>query len=482
MILFSILVLPLLAALISTLPLGRRVAPAVTLLACVAVLALTVVAAARLVAGESVVAIRNWIAIDGLSALVLLLVATVGSTAALFSWGYIAREKSSRRMRRYYANYNLFVFAMLSVPMLAEPNLVWTGVELTTILSVYLIAFENTGQALEAAWKYSVLTIMGGAIALLGFIALYAATRGRYAGGPYTWQTLVLLAPKVSPGVLETAFVLILVGFGAKAGLVPLHTWLPDAHSQAPSPICALLSGIKTTVILYVILRFIPVLNASGKIDVDGWAMVVGLFSVGVAAFLIIQVTDYKRLFAFSTVEHMGIILTAAGIGGAAGHYGAVYQILNHALTKSYCFFAAGATLLAVDTRQIADVRGLIRTSRPAGAALLFGGIAIAGAPPLAVFLSEFSILRSGIAEQHYLATGLLAGFVIVAFFAILFHLNRMVFGQRQSTPESTAPIRLPVSCVLTLILAAAPIVILGVYMPPSLHKLLLMAADGLTR
>jgi hydrogenase-4 component F len=290
------------------------------------------------------------------------------------------------------------------------------------------------------------------------------------------------LAPRVSPGVLATAFVLILVGFGAKVGLVPLHTWLPDAHSQAPSPICALLSGIKTTVILYVILRLVPVLNASGKVDVDQWAMIVGLFSVGIAAFLIIQVTDYKRLFAFSTVEHMGIILTAAGIGGAAGHYGAVYQILNHALTKSFCFFAAGATLLAVDTRQIADVRGLIRTSPSAGVALLFGGIAVAGAPPLAVFLSEFSILRSGMAEQHYLATGLLAAFVIVAFFGILYHLNLMVFAPASSPSAQSIPVRLPRSCVLTLILAAAPIIILGVYMPQPLHRLLEMAADGLSR
>ena len=482
MILFWILGLPLSAALVSALPLGRRVAPLVTLASCVAVLALTVMAALRLVAGEAVTAISNWIAIDGLSALVLLLIGTVGSTAALFSWGYIAREESSRHQRRYYANYNLFVFAMLTVPMLAEPNLVWTGVELTTILSVYLVAFENTNEALEAAWKYSILTIMGGAIALLGFLALYAGSVSPGEEVPYTWHSLIVSAPNVSPGVLETAFALILVGFGAKAGLVPLHTWLPDAHSQAPTPICALLSGIKTTVILYVILRLIPVLDASGKIDVDDWAMVVGLFSAGIAAFLIIQVTDYKRLFAFSTVEHMGVILAAAGIGGAAGHYGAVYQILNHTLTKSFCFFAAGTALLAVDTRQIADVRGLIRTSPAAGAALLFGGIAIAGAPPLAVFLSEFSILRSGISEQHYLATALLAGFVVVAFFGILYHLNRMVFGRPLSVPEGPVPVRLPASCLLTLVIAAAPIIILGFYMPEPLHQLLQLAAGGLSR
>jgi hydrogenase-4 component F len=292
----------------------------------------------------------------------------------------------------------------------------------------------------------------------------------------------VALAPKVPPDVLESSFLLILVGFGAKVGLVPLHTWLPDAHSQAPTPVCALLSGIKTTLVLYVILRLLPILNATGKIDVDAWAIVVGLLSVGIAAFLILQVTDYKRLFAFSTVEHMGIILTAAGLGGAAGHYGAVYQILNHCLTKSFCFFSAGAVLLAVDTRQIEDVRGLIRTSPVAGAALLFGGIAIAGAPPLAVFLSEFSILRSGIAGQQYVATGLLAAFVIVAFFGILHHFNGMVFGPAAPTRARVLPVRLPRSCVLTLVLAGAPIVILGVYMPPPLHRLLQMAAQGIAR
>ncbi len=233
---------------------------------------------------------------------------------------------------------------------------------------------------------------------------------------------------------------------------------------------------------LYVILRLLPILNATGRINIDRWAIVVGLISVGIAAFLILQVTDYKRLFAFSTVEHMGIILTAAGLGGAAAHYGAVYQILNHSLAKSFCFFAAGAVLLAVDTRKIADVRGLIRTSPIAGVALLFGGIAIAGAPPFAVFLSEFSIFRSGIAEQQYAATGLLAGFVVVAFFGILHHLNRMVFGEACPAAAHTLPVRLPRSCVLTLILAGAPVFILGVYMPPQLHRLLQMAAESITR
>ncbi|HTT77026.1 MAG TPA: proton-conducting transporter membrane subunit [Candidatus Binataceae bacterium] len=478
--LFVILFLPLVAALISWLPLGRRAAPTATLSACAVTLILAGRAALEIAAGGHVNPAPGWVGLDGLGALILLLVATVGTTAALFSWGYIAREEDDGHLRRYYANYNLFVFAMLAVPMLVEPALVWTAVELTTIFGIYLVAFDNSAEAVEAAWKFSVLTIMGGAMALLGFIVLYRATR--FGSAPFTWSGLVTLAPHVPPEMLESSFLLILVGFGAKVGLVPLHTWLPDAHSQAPTPVCALLSGIKTTVVIYVILRMLPILNATGRVNIDQWAIVVGLVSVGIAAFLILQVTDYKRLFAFSTVEHMGIILTAAGLGGAAAHYGAVYQILNHSLTKSFCFFAAGTVLLAVDTRQIADVRGLIRTSPAAGAALLFGGIAIAGAPPLAVFLSEFSILRSGIAQQQYIATGLLAAFVIVAFFGILYHVNRMVFGQAMPIAANAIPVALPRSCVLTLILAGAPILILGLYLPPPIHRLLEMAAEGLAR
>jgi hydrogenase-4 component F len=476
--LLVIAALPLLAALISWLPLGRQVAPLATLSASIAATVLAGAAALQVAAGGQVCAIRNWVELDGLGALMLLLVATVATTAALFSWGYMGREPDARHLRRYYSNFNLFVFSMLCVPILDEPALVWTAVELTTIFGVYLVAFDNTPEAVEAAWKYSVLTIMGGAMSLLGFIALFRATR--FGDAPFTWAGLVMLAPKVPVSVLSSAFLLILVGFGAKVGLVPLHTWLPDAHSQAPSPVCALLSGVKTTLVLYVILRMLPILNATGRIHIDRWAVVVGLASVGIAAFLILQVTDFKRLFAFSTVEHMGIILTAAGLGGAAAHYGAVYQILNHSLTKSFCFFAAGSALLAVETRQIADVRGLIRTSPAAGVALLFGGIAIAGAPPLAVFLSEFSILRSGVAQQQYLATGLLAVFVIVAFFGILNHLNRMVFGQPAPLANGHVPARLPASCLLTLILAGVPIVVLGVYMPAPLHRLLEMAAASL--
>jgi len=305
---------------------------------------------------------------------------------------------------------------------------------------------------------------------------LFAAMQAAQ-GTSYTWTGLVQAAPGMPPVLVQTAFVLILVGFGTKVGLAPMHTWLPDAHSQAPSPVCALLSGVETTVVLYVILRLLPILKAVPAAHADLWAMAFGLLSAGVAAFLLLQVSDYKRMFAFSTVEHMGIILFAAGLGSAAAHYGALYQALNHMLTKSFCFFAAGAALLAVGTREIGAVRGLIRTSPAAGASLLLGGLAIAGAPPFALFLSEFSIFKAGLAEGQYLAIGLLALFITVAFFGIMLHINRMVFGKNAGGEEQRTHVHLPPTCVATLCVAGLLVVALGLYLPPPLHRLLHLAA-----
>jgi hydrogenase-4 component F len=483
-----ILLPPLVAAVLAWIPLPRGWAPGATVLACLIVLALAVRTAWHVATGGTAAVDpgwASWVAVDGLSALVLLLIALVASTAAIYSVGYMAHAKPTpRRLRLYHANYNLFIFSMLAIPLLAEPTLVWIVVELTTLCSALLVSFENTREALEAAWKYVVLSLMGAGIALFGFLVLFAALHAA-GGGPYTWTGLVAAAPQMPALPVQTAFLLILIGLGTKVGLVPMHTWLPDAHSQAPSPVCALLSGIETTTILYVILRLFPVVQAVPGAHAETWALVLGLTSVGTAAFLLLQVHDYKRLFAFSTVEHMGIILTAVGLGATAADYGAMQQIVNHSVTKSFCFFAAGATLLAVETRDIATVRGLVRRAPVAGIALIFGGLAIAGAPPLAVFLSEFAILKAGIAQERYVATGLLALFIVIAFFGVMAHLNRMVFGappRDDPDPPEAKRARLPFTCVLTLALAAVPVLVLGVYVPRPLSELLKQAAASLTR
>ena len=491
----AILLPPLVAAVLAWIPIRRGWAPGVTVVSCLIVLAYAARIAWRVAAGASVGDIvdpawSSWIAVDALSALILLLIALVGATAAVFSVGYMAHGKlAPRRLRLYYANYNLFLFSMLAIPLLAEPTLVWIVVELTTLCSALLVSFENTREALEAAWKYVVLSLMGAGIALFGFLVLFAALHAG-GGGVYTWAGLVAAAPRMPALLTQTAFLLILIGLGTKVGLVPMHTWLPDAHSQAPSPVCALLSGIETTSILYVILRLFPVMQAVPGAHAERWALVLGLISVGTAAFLLLQVHDYKRLFAFSTVEHMGIILAAVGLGASAADYGAMQQIVNHSVTKSFCFFAAGTTLLAVGTREIAAVRGLVRRAPVAGAALIFGGLAIAGAPPLAVFLSEFTILKAGLAQGHYVATVLLAVFIVIAFFGVMAHLNRMVFGapangvpaEEPAEPQSVERFRMPFTCALTLILAAVPVLGLGVYVPEPLHALLKQAAAALTR
>jgi hydrogenase-4 component F len=273
------------------------------------------------------------------------------------------------------------------------------------------------------------------------------------------------------------SFLLVFVGFGAKIGFAPMHTWLPDAHSQAPSPVCAVLSGIKTSVPLYAVLRFLSIVLASPAARMGRWMIVIGLISVAIAAFLLLQVRDYKRMFAYSTVEHMGIILTAAGLATQASDFGAVLQMLNHSITKSLCFYVAGTILITMTTREIKSVRGLLRLSPFSGAMLLLCALAIAGAPPFPIFLSEFSILSAGVRGGHPVAVAMLASLIVIAFVGIMLQVNRMVFG-RPDWPHD--PVVVPRTCRVAVVLAAVPVVVLGIYIPAPVYSLLRLAAQQL--
>jgi hydrogenase-4 component F len=412
-----------------------------------------------------------------LGSLILVLVTVVSLLAAVFAGGYMRHSQHNGRLWWFYSNYNLLVLAMVAVPVLADPNLVWVAVELVTLFSALLVAFESTAGALEAAWKFSVLTIMGAPIALLGFLTLFWAYRTSGGGTAETWASLRALAPMMSPQMVKFSFLLVFVGFGAKTGLVPMHTWLPDAHSQAPSPICAVLSGIKTTVPLYVILRMLSIVLASPGARIGIWMVAIGLFSVGIAAFLLIQVRDYKRMFAYSTIEHMGIILTAAGFASQGADFGAVSQMLNHAITKTFCFLVAGTILLALGTREIKQARGLFRLSPFAGGALLLCALAITGAPPFPIFLSELSILSAGIRAGHGAAVAILAVFIVVAFIAIMLQVNSMLFGK----PDLDSTLAsVPLTCRTAVLAAAIPVVIFGIFIPAPVHSLLQLAAQQL--
>ncbi|HEV8680714.1 MAG TPA: proton-conducting transporter membrane subunit [Stellaceae bacterium] len=474
----AIFLLPALAAAISLSPAGRRLAAPATLAANAVVLVLAVRVAVAATRTGRVDALDGWLTCDALAALVLVLVAFVAVAAALFSWGYVEHRNGSagdHKFRQYYGLYNLFVLAMLAVPILANIALMWIAVELTTLVSAFLVGFENTAEALEAAWKFVVLTTLGAVVALLGVLILY--WESQLAGpAPFTWAGLVAAAPQMPPALLWPAFLLIFVGFGTKIGIVPLHTWMPDAYSQAPAPICALLSGVETTVALYVILRLLPVIGLAPGLDARPWLVGFGLLSVGVATLLLVFVRDFKRLFAFSTIEHMGIILVAAGLGGADAHLGATYQMTAHAIAKSFCFFAAGATVLAVGTQEIAAVRNLARSSPLAALALVAGGLAIAGAPPFALFVSEFLILKGGLASGQFVTVALLAVLVFIAFCAVMVHVNCMAFG----AGERRTVRRIPLACKATIALAAIPLVVIGVYVPDPLRALLTAAAAAI--
>jgi hydrogenase-4 component F len=473
----AVIIVPILASGLCWARGGRRFAAPITVLASAIVLFLGARVAFMSAITGRVDALGGWLTSDGLGALILVLVALVGFSASIFSWGYLSHH-APERQHGYYVLFNLFVASMLTVPVMANVALMWIAVELTTLLSAFLVGYEDTAEALEAAWKYVVLTTLGAILALLGFLLLYWGSQ--LAGSaPFTWLGLVQVAPHMRPALLWPAFLFVLVGFGTKVGLVPLHTWLPDAHSQAPAPICALLSGVETTTVLYVILRLFPVVGQAPGLDARPWFIGFGLFSVVVATLLLIYVRDFKRLFAFSTVEHMGIILVAAGLGGAEAHLGAAYQLTAHAIAKSFCFFAAGAVVLATGTQEIGSIRGLSRTSPLAALVLVSGGFAIAGAPPFAVFLSEFLILKAGLARGEYLVIGLLALCIVIAFCAVMFHVSRMAFGQ----PAANARIhRIPGLCCTALAIAAIPLVCISVYVPEGLQGLLTVAANAMGR
>lgn len=477
MILIIAIFLPLIAAVLCWLKPLRSFAWGTTFFCLSTSFVLAVVTAGQVLVKGRVIGLARWFEVDGLGVLMILLVIFVCTVAAVFAGGYMRHSSQQERLWWFYCNYNLLAFALIVVPAFADPNLVWVGVELITLFAILLVGFESTPIALEAAWKYAILTLMGAPISLLGFFVLYWAYRGTGSGTAETWQSLQAMAPAMSPNLLKLSFLLVFVGFGTKTGLAPMHTWLPDAHSQAPSPICAVLSGIKTSVPLYAVLRLLSIILASPEARIGRWMVIIGLFSVGIAAFLLLQVRDYKRMFAYSTVEHMGIILTAAGFATQESASAAVAQMLNHSITKSLCFYTAGMVLLALGTRQIKDVRGLFRLSPFAGAALLLCALAIAGAPPFPIFLSEFSILSAGIRSGHNTAVAILAILIVVAFVAILRQVNSMLFGKPELHTTAEA---VPLSCRTAVLVAAAPVVVLGVFIPAPIHSLLQLAAQQL--
>jgi len=448
----------------------REQAPAVNVITSL----LTFVAAAlltlRVVLGGPLLVLDRLFFVDSFNVFLVALTAFVGFTTSIFSRPYMRIEHehgrlTAGRLRLYHSMYQLFNFTMLLALLTNNMGILWVALEAATLTTVLLVSLYRTPASLEAAWKYFILCGVGIAQALFGTILLYFAAEKLLGaeGGALLWTELNGVKGQLEPTVLSLAFVFLLVGYGTKVGLVPLHNWLPDAHAEGPTPVSAVLSGLLLNVALYAVVRCKVLVEGSMHTSLAKELMMgFGLLSVVVAAFLLSRQKDIKRLFAYSSIEHMGIITFAFGMGGPVASFAGLLHMTVHSLTKSAIFFAVGHAVQKTGTQMIDDIRGLVTTSPMIGWGLMLGTLAILGMPPFGVFASEFLILTTAMRDQPW-ATPFLLIALGIAFAAVLSRVQPMVFGETTGKRLPHRPAMIPVFVHLALVL------MLGLWMPPFL-------------
>jgi len=405
--------------------------------------------------------------VDAFNVYLAVLTSFVSMTTAIFSRKYMRVEREHGRvghwkMRFYHAMYQLFIFAMLLALLTNNFGVLWISMELATLSTVLLVSLYRTPTAIEAAWKYFILCGVGIAQALFGTVLLYfAAERVLGVGGEaLLWTNLSQVSSQLEPTVLRLAFVFLMVGYGTKVGLVPLHNWLPDAHSEGPTPISAVLSGLLLNVALYALVRCKVLVDGSTGTHMAGnMLMGFGLLSVLVAAFSLLRQKDIKRMFSYSSIENMGIATFAFGIGGQIATFGALLHMLVHSLTKSAIFFTVGHASQMHGTQDMDRIRGLIKGNPVVGWSFILGIVALVGMPPFGMFASEFLILTATIKDAPLLTPFLLLG-LGVAFAAIFRKVQPMVTGL---VPSWQTPLR---AAHVPVILHMALVLLLGLYMP----------------
>ncbi len=434
----------------------------------------TVAAAVWLTAGViadgPATALGDQFFVDPLNVFLVTLTAFVGFTTSLFSGPYMRIERERGRMtagrlRLYHSMYQAFMFTMLLALTTNNMGILWVAMEAATLATVLLVSVYRTPASLEAAWKYFILCGVGIAQALFGTILLYfAAERVLGAqGDALLWTHLALVKGRLEPTIMSLAFVFLLVGYGTKVGLVPLHNWLPDAHAEGPTPISAVLSGLLLNVALYAVVRCKVLADGALASHFAGNMMMgFGLLSVVAAAFFLSRQRDLKRMFAYSSIEHMGLVAFAFGMGGPIANFAGLLHMTVHSLVKSAIFFAAGHAAQKAGTQLMDGIRGLLRVSPTVGWGLMIGTLAILGMPPFGVFASEFLILTTAMRE-HPWATPLLLLALGVAFAAVFGRVQPMVFGEGPLETLAYRPAIAPVFIHLGLAL------MLGLYIPPYL-------------
>lgn len=409
-----------------------------------------------------------YLQVDDFNIYLIVLNNFVSFTTSLFSATYIAHELETGKLtpnylRFYHAMYQALVFAMNLGLLANNIGLLWVAVELATLVTVLMVGLYRTPAALEAAWKYFILGSLGIALALFGTILIYLAAQPVMGQGlpAMAWDRLLVHASKFDPALLNLAFVFLLLGYGTKAGLVPLHAWLPDAHAEGPTPISAVLSGLLLNVALYAVLRFKMLMSANPSALAPGPLMIMlGLLSLLFAGLMLYRRGDIKRLFAYSSIEHMGIMSFAFGMGGPLANFAGLLHMTMHSLTKSAIFFAVGHISQVKGTQRISTIRGLTVTHPLLGWGLVAGVIAIAGMPPFGVFMSEFLVVSSTFARQPLLALVVVVG-LLLAFGTLLWRLHGLAFGVPDNAPVvSIKASTFPMLLHLTLVFLA------GIWLP----------------
>lgn len=419
--------------------------------------------------------------IDALSAYFILLIALISFISSIYSIGYLASDVkegaiTERKASGYWMLYNLFAFTMFFVTVVNNLGVMWVSIEMTTLISAFLVGFYNTKKSIEAAWKYIIICSAGIVLAFLGTILLYY-TVSRHGGiNSLNWTDIVSVAGNLDPRVTKIAFLFILVGYGTKAGLVPMHTWLPDAHSQALSPVSALLSGVLLKTAFYAIIRFMIIVNKCVPVYyTQNLFIFFGIISLGIAAGFILVQKDIKRLLAYSSVEHIGIISIGLGFGGILGIYGALFHAFNHAVTKALMFLGAGSVVRKYKTSNMHLIKGVINVMPFTGVILILGAFALAGSPPFSIFLSEIMILTAGFQQGSYTGAILFLLFVGIIFAAIIYHFSKVIFGNK---PQAIMVTHGQITAKLSLILLLILILIFGISIPVFFDKFILNAVE----
>jgi hydrogenase-4 component F len=467
-----VLAIPLLTALLLALFGHHRSAPEInsagSLLTLIAAGLLTV----RVISDGPMTLFNEQFFVDPLNVFLIALTALVGFTTSLFSRPYMRIEHdhgrlSIARLRLYHSMFQMFMCTMLTALSTNNLGILWVAMEAATLTTVLLVALYRTPASLEAAWKYFILCGVGIAQALFGTILIYFAAERvlGHEGGALLWTHLNEVKMQLEPTVLSLAFVFLLVGYGTKTGLVPLHNWLPDAHAEGPTPVSAVLSGLLLNVALYAILRCKVLVDGALETHFAGNLMMAfGLLTVVVPAFYLSRQKDVKRLFGYSSIEHMGLITFAFGMGGPIANFAGLLHMTVHSLTKSAIFFAVGHAAQMAGTQIIDDIKGLLKRSPTIGWGMMLGTLAILGMPPFGVFTSEFMILTTAI-KYYPWATPILLIALGVAFASIFQKVQAMVFGEPTVQPLAHNPALLPVFVHLGLVL------MLGLWIPPYLAE-----------